>query len=85
MVSISTEDGGVVYATLSGSGDHAVILTHGGQFTKESWAAQVRALADSGFITLAIDFRAHAQHVFATDQGEGLLAEIIEFLEKAED
>jgi pimeloyl-ACP methyl ester carboxylesterase len=57
MVSFSTEDAGVVYAMLRGSGDHAVILAHGGQFTKESWEEQARVLADSGFVTLAIDFR----------------------------
>lgn len=56
-VTFPTEDGGTVSATLRGSGDHAVILAHGGQFTKESWAPQSRVLADSGFTTLALDFR----------------------------
>lgn len=56
-VSFPTEDGGTVSATLRGSGDHAVVLAHGGQFTKESWEPQARVLADSGFTTLAIDFR----------------------------
>jgi len=57
VVSFPTEDDGTVSATLRGSGGHAVILAHGGQFTKESWAPQARVLADSGFTTLAIDFR----------------------------
>lgn len=56
-VSFPTEDDGTVFATLRGSGDHGVILAHGGQFTKESWEPQARVLADSGFATLAIDFR----------------------------
>lgn len=56
-VSFPTDDGGTVSATLRGSGDHAVVLAHGGQFTKESWAPQARVLADSGFTTLALDFR----------------------------
>lgn len=56
-VSFPTEDGGTVSATLRGSGDHAVILAHGGQFTKESWRSQARVLADAGLTTLAIDFR----------------------------
>jgi len=57
IVSFPTEDGGTVSATLRGSGDHAVVLAHGGQFAKESWAPQARVLADAGFTTLAIDFR----------------------------
>lgn len=56
-VAFPTEDGGIVSATLRGSGGHVVILAHGGRFTKESWDSQALALADSGLPTLAIDFR----------------------------
>jgi alpha/beta superfamily hydrolase len=56
-VSFPTQDGGLVFATDTGAGDDAVILAHGGRFTKESWAAQIPALVDAGFRTLAIDFR----------------------------
>lgn len=56
-LSFQTEDGGVVHADVYGDGDHAVVLAHGGRFTKESWAAQARTLADAGFRVVAIDFR----------------------------
>ena len=58
-VSILTEDGGVVFADLYGSAERAVVLTHGGQFNKESWAPQARRLVASGFEVLAIDFRGY--------------------------
>lgn len=57
LVSFPTSDGGVVYADEYGSGDHGLVLAHGGQFTKESWSEQAPALASAGFRTLAIDFR----------------------------
>jgi pimeloyl-ACP methyl ester carboxylesterase len=56
-VSFPTQDGGVVYADLYGAGDRGVVLAHGGQFNKESWAKQARTLADKGFRVLAFDFR----------------------------
>jgi predicted TIM-barrel fold metal-dependent hydrolase/pimeloyl-ACP methyl ester carboxylesterase len=56
-VSFSTPDEGVVYADLYGSGEHGVVLAHGGRFDKESWAAQATVLENSGFRVLAIDFR----------------------------
>ena len=56
-VSFPTSDGGVVYADLYGAGERAVVLAHGGRFTKESWQEQAPVLADAGFRVLAIDFR----------------------------
>lgn len=56
-VSFPTSDGGVVYADLYGSGARAVVLAHGGQFDKESWAPQAKQLVAAGFKVLAIDFR----------------------------
>lgn len=56
-VSFPTADGGVVFADDRGSGPHAVVLAHGGRFTKESWRDQAALLVREGFRTLAIDFR----------------------------
>lgn len=56
-VSFPTEDGGIVHADVYGSGDRAVVLAHGGRFTKESWSKQARVLAGAGFRVVAIDFR----------------------------
>jgi pimeloyl-ACP methyl ester carboxylesterase len=60
-VSFPTEDGGVIFADLYGDGDKAVVLAHGGQFNKESWAQQARTLAAAGFRVLAIDFRGYGK------------------------
>lgn len=57
LVSFPTSDGGVVFANRFGEGDHAVILAHGGRFTKENWTDQALKLKDAGFQVLAIDFR----------------------------
>ena len=56
-ISFSTEDGGQVCADLYGRGARAVVLAHGGRFTKESWRLQARTLVSAGFRVLAIDFR----------------------------
>jgi alpha-beta hydrolase superfamily lysophospholipase len=60
-VSFSTPDGGVVFADVYGKGERGVVLAHGGQFNKESWAKQAQALADAGFRVLAFDFRGYGQ------------------------
>ena len=60
-VSFPTEDGGIGYADVYGAGDRGVVLAHGGQFTKESWAEQAEALAQAGFRAVAIDFRGRGQ------------------------
>jgi pimeloyl-ACP methyl ester carboxylesterase len=56
-ISFPTPDGGRLCADLYGQGAKAVLLAHGGQFTKESWRAQANALVSAGFRVLAIDFR----------------------------
>jgi pimeloyl-ACP methyl ester carboxylesterase len=61
VLSFPTEDGGVVAANLYGSGERAVLLVHGGRFTKESWAPQAPILVAAGFEVLAIDLRGHGQ------------------------
>jgi pimeloyl-ACP methyl ester carboxylesterase len=60
-VSFPTEDGGIVYADVYGAGERGVVLAHGGQFNKESWAQQAEILAQNGFRVLAFDFRGWGQ------------------------
>lgn len=56
-VTFATTDGGVVHALWYGGGDRAVVLAHGGQYAKESWADFALALVRSGFSVVAFDFR----------------------------
>lgn len=56
-VSFRTVDGWTIHADRYGSGEHAVVLVHGGRFTKESWSPQARLLVQAGFRVLAIDMR----------------------------
>jgi len=60
-VSFATEDGGVVYADLYGSGERAVVLVHGGRWNKESWAKQAPVLVKAGFEVMAIDLRGYGK------------------------
>jgi pimeloyl-ACP methyl ester carboxylesterase len=60
-LSFSTEDGGLIFADTYGQGDRAVVLVHGGQFNKESWAKQARTLAAANFRVLAIDLRGYGK------------------------
>ena len=60
-VSFPTEDGGVIYADLYGTGDKAVVLAHGGPFNKESWRKQATTLEARGFRVLAFDFRGYGK------------------------
>src|SRR3984957_800350 len=60
-VSFPAEDGGVVFADVYGTSDRAIVLAHGGQFNKESWAPQARTLVAAGFEVLAIDFRGYGK------------------------
>lgn len=55
--SFATDDGGLIFADLYGTGDRGVVLAHGGQFTKESWRPQAQLLVKAGFRVLAFDFR----------------------------
>ncbi len=56
-VSFLADDGGKVCADLYGQGSKAVLLAHGGRFTKDSWRPQASVLVAAGFRVLAIDFR----------------------------
>ena len=60
-VTFPTSDGGLIYADVYGGGARGVVLAHGGQFNKESWAPQAKALTDAGFHVLALDFRGVGQ------------------------
>jgi len=56
-ISFPTQDGGHICADLYGKGDRAVVLAHGGRFTKDSWRDQARTLVSAGFRVLPFDFR----------------------------
>lgn len=60
-VSFPTQDGGLIYGDMYGTGDRGLVLVHGGRFTKESWAKQARVFATAGFRVLAIDLRGYGQ------------------------
>ncbi|MGA9978063.1 MAG: alpha/beta hydrolase [Candidatus Sulfotelmatobacter sp.] len=60
-VTFPAPDGYRLHADLYGKGDRAVVLAHGGRFTKQSWRKQAEAFADAGFRVLAIDFRGYGQ------------------------
>lgn len=60
-VSFVTQDGGLIYADVYGTGDRGVVLAHGGQFNKESWEKQAREFTAHGFRVLAFDFRGFGQ------------------------
>src|SRR5580698_11430726 len=62
-VTFQAPDGYVLHADLYGKGDRAVVLAHGGRFTKDSWRKQAEAFADAGFRALATDFRGYGQSV----------------------
>ena len=56
-VTFPTDDGWTIHADEYGAGERAVVLVHGGRFTKASWSKQVPAFLDAGFRVLAIDMR----------------------------
>jgi pimeloyl-ACP methyl ester carboxylesterase len=60
-VSFPTEDGGLIFADIYGSGDRGVVLAHGGRFNKESWVPQAQILTAAGFKVLALDFRGYGK------------------------
>ena len=60
-ISLPTEDGGVIFADVYGTGDRGIVLAHGGPFNKESWAKQAQTLAAAGFQVLALDFRGYGK------------------------
>ncbi len=88
-VSFPARDGWVISANLYGDSDRAVVLVHGGRFTKESWEQQARQLVKAGFRVLAFDLRGFGQsqappqsHASADDQRLDVVA-AVRFLRKA--
>jgi pimeloyl-ACP methyl ester carboxylesterase len=55
---IKAADGGMITTDVYGSGDHGVVLAHGGRFDRKSWRPQALELAAAGFHVVSIDFRA---------------------------
>jgi pimeloyl-ACP methyl ester carboxylesterase len=76
-VSFATEDGGTVYADLYGKGSRGLVLAHGGQFNKESWAKQTPVFVAAGFRVLAIDFRGYGQSRAGTAGGDGTRFDVL--------
>jgi dienelactone hydrolase len=62
-VTFTAPDGYRLHADLYGKSDRAVVLAHGGRFTKESWRKQAEAFVDADFRVLATDFRGYGQSV----------------------
>ncbi len=58
-VSFQTSDGWTIHAEVHGRGERAVVLVHGGRFTKESWRPQAQELVRAGYRVLAIDMRGY--------------------------
>lgn len=56
-VFFATQDGGRIAADLYGTGDRGLVLVHGGQFKKESWAKQAPVFVKAGFRVAAINLR----------------------------
>lgn len=56
-VSFMATDGVPLQGVLYGAGTRAVVLAHGGRFTKESWTPQARQLVEHGYRVLTFDFR----------------------------
>jgi pimeloyl-ACP methyl ester carboxylesterase len=60
-VSFPAEDGGEVYADVSGGDGRGIVLAHGGRFNHESRKKQARTLAARGFRVSALDFRGYGK------------------------
>ncbi|HVL70164.1 MAG TPA: alpha/beta fold hydrolase [Vicinamibacterales bacterium] len=70
-VVLKTDDGWTIHGDEYGSGNRAVVLVHGGRFTKESWRPQAQALAQAGLRVLAIDLRGYGMSKGSADRGDG--------------
>ena len=68
-VRFQASDGVQIRGDLYGTGTRAVVLAHGGRFTKESWAPQAREIVKEGYQVLAFDFRGFGQSKDANHDG----------------
>jgi pimeloyl-ACP methyl ester carboxylesterase len=73
VVTLQAADGAVLYADVTGEGERAVVLAHGGRWNKASWAPQAGELAAAGFRVLALDFRGYG-HSTGPGQADPLSA-----------
>ena len=60
-VSFPTQDGGIAFADLYGTGPRAVVLAHGARFDKASWKDQADQIAKAGFRVAAVEFRGYGK------------------------
>jgi pimeloyl-ACP methyl ester carboxylesterase len=56
-VSFQTTDAAAIRADLYPGGESAVVLAHGGRYSRASWRPQAEELVRRGFTVLALDFR----------------------------
>lgn len=76
-VMLPTADGGFVSGDLYGGGNRGVVLVPGGRFGKSSWASEARALADAGFLVLAISLRGRGDSRVGTAGAEALHLDVL--------
>jgi alpha/beta superfamily hydrolase len=62
-IRLTADDGAEIRADLYRAGGRAVVLAHGGKYTRESWHAQAVELRARGFTVLALDFRGFGESV----------------------
>ena len=76
-ISFSTQDGGIVYADLYGTGARGVVLAHGARFDKSSWTEQAHQLATAGFRVVAIDFRGYGKSGGGSQSRDGMYLDVL--------
>jgi len=71
-VAFPAPDGYQLHADQYGKAERAVVLVHGGRFTRKDWAKQAQTFANAGFRVLAIDFRGYGQSQAGSQTVDGL-------------
>ncbi len=79
-VRLPTADGGVVVADRYGAGENAVVLVHGGRYTRGSWRGLAGDLAARGWLVLAIDLRGYGESVLSRPPVVGQPEEALDVL-----
>lgn len=80
VVRLTTSDGGTVIADRYGAGPRAVVLVHGGRFTRSAWRPLATVLATSGWQVLAIDLRGYGDSKLARPAEVGQREEALDVL-----